>query len=86
MPSFALMFLILITVFGPMCLITETFKIGIPDCLHALTKEGITAEEPAFCETSTPAPTTVSILQNLMPDGLRLKDLLYSQIRCLALL
>ena len=73
MPSFALMFLILITVFGPMCLITETFNIGIPDCLQALTKEGITAiqvdikidglsaDEPEFCETSTSAPTTVSM-------------------------
>ena len=44
-----------------MCLITETFNIGIPDCLQALTKEGITADEPEFCETSTSAPTTVSM-------------------------
>lgn len=40
---------------------TETFKIGTPDCLQALTNEGITVDEPEFWDTSTPAPVTVSI-------------------------
>ena len=48
-----------ITVFCPMCLITETFRSGIPVCLHALISGGITAAEPEFWATLTPELTTV---------------------------